>query len=178
MTQHDHYDDDHERPVRAGVFAQVEHAEDAVHKLLDAGIPKDHISVICSDESVKQHFGEIPEHDAIDETNKSRTAEFGIAGGALGAVVSVAGVLTTGGVGIAVIGPILGGAIAGSLIGLFVGRGVEEELARFYDQAVGRGDILVAVTFHEDESGHSESLKRAETILEKEGIKPISLEED
>lgn len=167
----------HHKPIRAGIFASVDHAEDAVRKLLDAGFDANEISVVCSEEVKHGHFQSLDPEDEEPESKRSVVAKAGFAGGALGALVSLSGVVTTGGIAIAVAGPILLGGITGTLLGLLVGQGVEDELARFYDQSVGKGDILVAVDIVEDDEQQVERLALASQILNESGTKPFPLEE-
>jgi len=166
----------HQKPIRAGVFADVEKAETAVRRLLDSGFQKDQITVICSDESKERHFGPFRHEDGIDHVDQPAAAKTGALGGLLGGLISLAGVATTGGVGIVAVGPVLGGSVAGTLVGLFIGRGVEDELARFYDQAVTKGNLLVAVEIH-DPDHHEDRLKEAARILREAGCEPFALEE-
>ena len=54
-------------------------------------------------------------------------------------------------------------------------RGVEKELANYYDQAVERGQILVAAEQHDPQS--KATLERAAQILANHGVEPLSLRE-
>ncbi len=64
-------------------------------------------------------------------------------------------------------------ALVGSFTGTMVARGFEKEIADFYEQAVQRGKILIAV---EDHGPHSaERLAEAERILSSEGANPLPL---
>jgi hypothetical protein len=70
---------------------------------------------------------------------------------------------------------LLGGGIAGTLLGALMARGVENEVARFYDQAVARGQILVAV--HSDDS-NAETIETARRAFRRAGALPFELPED
>lgn len=164
------------RPIRAGVFVSMDHAENAVRQLLNAGFQKDQITVICSDKSKERHFGSLHHHDGLTEVDHPGTAKSGIVGGLLGGLMTLAGVATTGGLGIVAVGPVLGGSIAGTLLGIFVGRGVEDELARFYDQAVTKGNLLVAVEV-DDPDNHADQLAKAAKLLKESGAEPFALDE-
>jgi hypothetical protein len=71
------------------------------------------------------------------------------------------------------------GGIAGGLVGAMMTRGVEKELANFYQQAVVDGQILVAVEEHSNTQRNSNvnwpSLPSAARILADAGAKPILL---
>ena len=56
---------------------------------------------------------------------------------------------STGGLGLLVFGPMFlssacAGALVGGLVGAMTTRGIEKEIANYYDQAVVQGKILVA----------------------------------
>jgi len=166
-----------QRPIRVGVFRDVAQADKAVERLLEAGFGKDQISVVCSDKAVEAHFRAF-EHQ---EPAGTFTPQAAIAGGTIGAVL---GGLTTAAIGVATggigllatagIGLGAGGA-AGSFVGAMMTRGVEKELANFYDQAVVDGQILVAA--EADGSNVPASLNKAERILADAGATPVPLPE-
>jgi hypothetical protein len=161
--------------IAAGVFSNVSHADQAVRNLLNAGFTTEQITVICSDEARQRHFRAFEQEKRLEDTAVGDPLKGGLIGGALGGLVSLAGIVATGGVGIVAVGPLLGGGIAGSLLGLLAGQGVENEKARFYDQAVAKGQILVAV---EDKTDLSDTrLAQAEALLAKAGAEPIELHE-
>ena len=69
-------------------------------------------------------------------------------GGLLGGLAAVVGIAVTGGMGLFAVGPLLGatatGGVAGAFVGAMLTRGFEPEIANFYDQALQKGQILVA----------------------------------
>lgn len=70
------------KPIRAGIFASVEHAEDAIRKLLDAGFDANEISVVCSEEVKLGHFEALHLEDEESESKRSVVVNAGFAGGA------------------------------------------------------------------------------------------------
>lgn len=166
-----------DRTVEVGVFATVEEAERAVMGLLDAGFDKEQITVICSDESKERYFTEF-EHQEPAGTFTSAAA---LAGGAIGALLGglpVIGVaIATGSVVLWVAGPALAGAfgLAGGLVGAMATRGIEKEIANYYQQAVLDGQILVAV----EAKGPNRvpRLEEAARIFSAIGAMPLSLPE-
>jgi len=94
----------------------------------------------------------------------------------VGTLIGLGGT-TAAGLTILGIGPLLaGGAVAGGLIGAMETRGHEGALADFYDQALTRGKLLVAV---EDEgTDHAARLARADQIFRQAGAAPIPLESE
>jgi hypothetical protein len=165
-----------DRPIRVGVFRTVGQADQAVDGLLAAGFTRDQITVMCSDKHVERHFQEF-EHQKPAGTNTPAAAAAGsVIGAAVGGVAAVAGLVTTGGVAVLAAGGIAAwaGGVVGGLIGAMMTRGVEKELADFYDQALTEGKILVAA---EDESGNQARLNEAERIIAAAGAEPMPLPE-
>lgn len=165
-----------ERPVRAGLFATLQGADTAVRELLNAGFTKEEITVVCSDQHKERHFREFEHQDPAG----TYTPKAALAGGAIGAVLgglaAVAGFAGTGGAALLVAGGISfwTGGVFGGLVGAMMSRGVEKELANYYDQSVQRGMILVAV---EDKSADHARLASAERVLKIAGAEPVALPE-
>ncbi|MEX0713629.1 MAG: hypothetical protein WD278_14825, partial [Pirellulales bacterium] len=67
------------------------------------------------------------------------------------------------------------GGVVGGLVGAMMTRGVEKELADYYDQAVLKGRILVAAEVAGDEE--NASLAEAERVFREAGAEPVSLPE-
>ena len=165
------------RPIEAGVFNTVDSARKAVLGLLAAGFTQEQITVVCSNETKEQYFSEF-DHQQPAGTH---TATAAITGGTIGAVLGgltvIAAAVATGGVALWAAGPITAwaGGVAGGLVGAMMSRGVEKELANFYQQAVVSGQILVAA---EDEGPEGPPrLAKAAEIFAAAGAQPISLEE-
>jgi outer membrane lipoprotein SlyB len=166
------------RPIRAGIFSNVEKAEEAIDRLLAAGFVKDQITVVTSDEGMRRHFNNVK----LQEPAGAHTEEAVVIGSSFGAALGAIGI---GAVGVALGGvPLLVvagtyGLVAGGVVGGFVGamltRGIENEVANFYDQEVADGNLLVAVEV--DELDAKLSLWDAERILAEAGAKPLPLPE-
>lgn len=166
-----------ERPFRVGIFPTVEGADKAVKALLAAGFTTEQITVICSDPVKERHFQQY-EHEEPAGTFTPLAAATGSAIGAIvGGVASVAAMAATGGIGIFVAGPLFAGtgAIVGGLVGAMSTRGVEKEIANYYDQAVVAGKLLVAAEVHERNPG--QKLAAAERALREAGSEPLPLPE-
>ncbi len=164
-------------PLEVGVFDTVENARQAVAALLAAGFTREHITVICSDETKEKYFSEF-EHQQPAGTATPKAA---IAGGTIGALLGgltiVASAMATGGLSLWAAGPITMwfGGVAGGLVGAMMTRGVEKELANFYQQAVLEGQILVAA---EDQSAENTAkLAKAAKILAEAGALPLPMQE-
>jgi outer membrane lipoprotein SlyB len=158
-------------PVRVGVFDTVRLADRAVGTLIAAGFAQEQISVICP-----QCHGPIREGVRAEEPAGAHTPGAAAAGGAIGAVLGgltgIAG-LASGGAALLVAGPLLGaaaGAVSGGFIGAMLTRGFEPEIADYYDQALQKGKVLVAV-----EDDDERRLAEAERVLAQAGAEPVSL---
>lgn len=159
--------------VEVGVFQSLNAADAAVAELVEAGFPKASITVICPTCSV-QHF----EGTHQQEPAGSHTPKAIATGGAIGVLLgglTAAAITATGGLALLVVGPLLGGAAAGGVVGSLIGammtRGLEPEVADFYDQALQKGQILVAV-----EAPDGSALEQtALAIFERRGSEAVQL---
>jgi hypothetical protein len=166
-----------ELSFRVGVFDTIPDADRAVHALLNGGFTKEQITVVCSDK-YKEHFFKAYEHqDPAGSTTVEKAAWGGAIGASLGGLATLAGVVATGGIGLLFGGAILAGmgGVTGGLIGAMMSRGVEKELANYYDQSVVAGKILVAAEDHSP--AEPERLALAEKLLSEAGANPIPLAE-
>lgn len=164
-------------PLRIGVFDSVGAVDDAVNHLLDAGFGVDQITVVCSDKAREKHFAAF-EHQKISGAHTGgAVAAGGVVGGILGGLTALTGIFATGGLGLLATGAILaaGGGVTGTFVGAMLTRGVERELADYYDQAVVHGKFLVAAEARGP--GSAEQLALASRILENAGAEPAALPE-
>jgi hypothetical protein len=165
------------RDVEVGVFDTVEQAESAVRGLMAAGFSKERITVVCSDANKEQYFREF-EHQEPAGTFTPQAALAGAAVGALlGGVPVIGAAVATGSLLLWVAGPAAaaGLGIAGGLVGAMSSRGLEKEIANYYQQAVAKGAILVAA-----ETGgadRQQALKSAAEVFRRLGAKPLPLPE-
>ncbi|MEX2142655.1 MAG: general stress protein [Pirellulales bacterium] len=169
-----------ERPLRVGVFGTVAEADRAVENLIGAGFTKDDITVVCSDAAVERHFQEFQKQEPAGTFTPAAAASGGAIGAVLGGLAAVAGGVATGGIGLVATAGIAAwaGGIFGGLVGAMMSRGVEKELANYYQQAVIDGDILVAVEVDEDSSATPRrDLACASQALAEAGAKPLKLRE-
>lgn len=165
------------RPIRIGVFSTVASAEQAVADLLDAGFTTREITVLCSAEAKEAHFRQFSHQQPAGTFTPAATATGGMLGAALGGMAVLAGAAATGGVGLLAAGGTAAwaGGIVGGLVGAMLTRGVEKELANFYDQSVTAGKILVAAEHHGDDE--PQWLAMASRILHEAGAEPVALPE-
>jgi hypothetical protein len=163
-------------PIRAGVFADLRAAERSVAALLEVGFSAEEITVICSDETKERHFREFEHQHPAGKHTPLAAAAGGALGASLGGVTLAAG-LATGGVPLIIVGGagMMTGGLLGGFLGAMLTRGVEKEVANFYDQEVTDGNLLVAVECHRPDA--EVLLVRAEHILSEAGAEPLPLPE-
>lgn len=161
--------------VEVGVFDSVSSAKCAVDRLHQCGFTVEEITVVCSDETKERWFKEF-DHQQPAGTH---TAKSSLVGGAVGATLGTLAVLgsavATGSIALWAAGPIFAwtGGVAGGLVGAMMTRGIEKELANYYQQAVVEGDILVAVAA--TASANAKELASAAQVFADCGAKPLSL---
>lgn len=166
-----------ERPIRVGVYSTIRTADCAVDHLLKAGFTDREISVVCSDEAIEKHFHQFEHEQPAGAHTATAVAVGGAIGAALGGLTVLAGAVTTAGLALLAAGGLAAwtGGIVGGLVGAMMTRGLEPELANYYDQAVTEGKILVAAEDHTN--ARRERLERAERILSECGAEPVALNE-
>lgn len=167
------------RPLRVGVFDSVENVRTAVTGLLAAGFTSDQITVVCSDEQKIAAFQQFEHQHPAGTSTPLLASAGGVIGATVSGIAALGGAMASGGdPGLLMASGGLAtwtGGIVGGLVGAMMSRGVEKELANYYDQAVQDGKIVVAA---EDTSEHSaEHLHEAERILAEAGSEPLALPE-
>jgi hypothetical protein len=161
----------------AGVFDEVDSARQAVYGLLAAGFTKDQINVVCSDDTKERYFREFEHQEPAGTYTPTAAIAGGTIGAALGGLAVVVSAAATGSLALWAAGPISAwaGGVAGGLVGAMMTRGVEKEIANFYQQAVVGGQILVAA--EDDRPDNERSLAKAAEVLRQAGAKPLPLPE-
>ena len=156
-------------PVRAAVFRKAREADFAAAELVRAGFAKDHITVVCS--SDRGH-----RFDGFDRRDPVGAHMLGVVLGGSAVGVALGGLAAIAGMELFLIGSLLVGigALAGGFVGAMLSRGVEREATNYYDQAVRKGDILVAVEC-DPGSDQRERLALAERLLARAGARPLPL---
>lgn len=167
-----------EQRVEVGVFDTVDNARQAVRGLRDVGFSTEQITVVCSDDTKERYFREFDHQQPAGTHTPSATIAGGTIGALLGGLSVVAAAAGTGSLALWAAGPITAwaGGVAGGLVGAMMTRGVERELANFYQQAVLEGQILVAAE-QDQHDRVGPNLDVAARILADAGAKPINLPE-
>lgn len=137
-----------------GLFDNASDAQQAVNDLEAAGISRNNISIVASQQAVGGASGSTAAETAGGAAGGAMT------GGILGALAGAALIALPGGP-ILAAGPLLAGALtgagvgaaAGGLVGALAGAGVPEDEARYYDEGVRRGGTLVTVSAQDNDAG-------------------------
>jgi hypothetical protein len=163
--------------LEVGIFDTVDQARSAVQRLLASGLSRDQITVVCSDETKERYFREFEHQHPAGTFTPTATIAGGTIGALLGGLTVVASAIATGSLALWAAGPITAwaGGVAGGLVGAMMTRGVEKELANFYQQAVVAGQILVAAEDHGPD--RTRTLAAAARILADSGAQPLPLPE-
>src|ERR1041384_5601917 len=115
-----------------GLFNSRSSAEHAVEDLVAKGWSRDDISLLMSDATQGREFGL-----AMATKAPEGAATGGTIGGGLGAMAAGPVVATRAGLG--------AGAAAGGVTGALIGLGIPEHEARFFNEELEHGGILIGV---------------------------------
>jgi len=143
-----------------GLFRARSSAEHAIEDLVAHGWSRDDISLLMSDATQGREFGL-----AMATKAPEGAAAGGTIGGVIGAIAAglvATGVLAVPGLGLMAAGPIVAtlaglgaGAAAGGLTGALLGLGLPEHEAKFYNEQIEQGGILVGVYTHDDRAAQA-----------------------
>jgi hypothetical protein len=138
-----------------GMFNSRDKAEQASEELMKAGFSAEDISILMSETTQGREFG-------IKKATKA--PEGAVAGAAIGGVLgaiaaglAAVGTIAVPGLALVAAGPIVAalsglgaGAATGGLTGALIGLGMPEHEAKFMNEEIERGGILVGVYSHKD----------------------------
>lgn len=156
-----------------GVYENSAAAHTAVSRLEAAGFPSGDISILTSESTGRKAFAV----NTGSKVGEGAAIGAGVGGAilALAAGLSAVGVVASGGLGLLAAGPIVAalagagaGAAAGGLVGGLIGLGVPEHEAKYYEDVISKGGVLVGVKAEGDRRAV------ARTVLEETGAKTIS----
>lgn len=166
-------------PIRAAVFNRVKDVDRAIDRLLRFSFRADQLTVVTSEETIKQHFADF-QHEQPGGTNAPLGA---IAGSTIGAALlggmTLLTLSLTPGVGLAVAAGWSAGAggVIGGFVGAMASRGTEKETSEFYAQSLLPGQILLAVECHEQDGDPEANLAVAEQVFEEMHRESVALPE-
>lgn len=162
-----------EPAIHAAVFDTVSETRAVVERLRAAGIPTDEISVLCSDDAKERYFREYEHEEPAGAHASEAVSTGGAIGLGLGGAAVLTGLVTAGGTAIFAVGAFAGLAIAGTFASLMMTRGAEKELSDYYDQALSRGKLLVAV-----ESESPERRAAVDRIFQEAKAVPLAIDRE
>ena len=155
-----------------GVFDNATEAQQALERMISAGMDRDQISIVGRDSDHESEPHSIKEHTSGAGKGAGIGAALGGVGGLIAGIAGLAipgiGPVLAAGPIAAAIGGALGGAglgaAAGGLIGALTEMGVPEDEARHYEGQVREGKFLVTVRADDDDEAD-----RAEDIMRSQG---------
>jgi uncharacterized protein (TIGR02271 family) len=177
-----------------GLFHERRQAEQAINELKDAGFREDQIGVLMQDPQSQKGLAEST-GTKVSESAASGAIGGGVAGGVLGLLAGI-GALAIPGVGPIIAGGALAstlagagiGAAAGGLLGALVGMGIPEEDARYFEEGLRAGGVLVTVdagtraqearVILEDRGADLDASRRMRTAATGEGQQRLELREE
>jgi hypothetical protein len=149
-----------------GLFKTRSNAQRAVDSLVDYGFARDDISLLMSDATRGREFA-IKMASKAPEGAAAGATIGGVLGAVAGGLVSL-GIVVVPGVALVAVGPVVAalaglgaGAAAGGATGALIGLGIPEHEARFYNEAIEKGGILLGVYTHNDRADQARKLIEA-----------------
>jgi hypothetical protein len=134
----------------AGVFASIADAEKVARQMEGFGIPRQDINIVAGNDA-HRHDEYLKKAKSGSEGTASAAASAASFGGGVGILAGLAALIIPG------VGPIIAGgalatvltglgigAAAGGLVGAFVNMGISHDEAGLYEEAVRRGNIVLA----------------------------------
>ena len=132
-----------------GIFDTHEQAERAIYRLIDAGIPPEHISIVAKGLEVRE---QLQGFVTTGEVARDAASVGAWTGGLFGLLAGAAFLWVPGLGPLVVLGPLAGAALGaleggaiGGLLGAILGRQVEQERVPKYQAAIQGGKFLVTV---------------------------------
>jgi len=165
-----------ETPTRAVLLDKVIAAEQIVQDLLDAGLPRDRITVVSDTAEIRRRFSSVHTQPPAGRLMAKWIVMGAITGLVLGGVLSmVLGVMNSDDQPRMLMGALipLAAALVGGFVGAMMTRGTESEPANFHDQAALPDKTLVAVELHPEDP--TTWIALAERVMRRHGADPLPL---
>lgn len=160
--------------VITGIFDSASAAARAVGTLEARGVHAADISLVTSERVGRESFT-VDKHSKLAE-GAAAGAGIGGAVGALAAGLTLVGAVASGGAGLLVAGPLVAalagagaGAAAGSVVGGLVGLAIPEHELKFYEEALERGGVVVAVSCE-----NADTASMVKDVLKERGATKVS----
>lgn len=149
----------------SAIYKDHRAAQNVVSKLESAGYRRSDISLLVSENGVTT------DNISLKETTKAPegAAIGGVTGTAAGAILggltAVGTITATGGIGLLAAGPLVGaltgagvGGPIGGLVGSLIGYGMPETEAKYVDEYIGKGNVMLGITY--DDAKEEQELKK------------------
>jgi len=144
-----------------GLFNDRESAERAYTSAKNRGYTHDDVNVLMSDKTRDTWFADHKETELGSKALEGAGAGSAI-GGTLGAIIGGIAAIGTNvvlpGLGLIVAGPLAAalagagaGGLTGGLVGALIGSGIPEERAKYYDEGIRKGGMVMGVNPRTDE---------------------------
>lgn len=144
------------KPMLSGLFRDRESAERAYNTLRNRGYTDDDINVIMSDEARDRWFAEDDYSSELGSKTLEGAGAGSATGGTLGAIIGGIAAIGTNvmlpGLGLVASGPLAAalagagaGGLTGGLVGALIGSGIPEERAKYYDEGIRNGGVVIGV---------------------------------
>ena len=154
-----------------GLFSARESAEQAIHRLMAAGVDRDSISIAMKDAREATALSEATGANDLSAEGATAGAVSGAGVGALVGIALVGSTILLPGLGTFLIGgPIAAaltgagiGAASGGLVGGLIGAGIPEDEAEHYSAGIEQGGIFVSANVAEGQ------VAEARRIFDEEG---------
>jgi hypothetical protein len=140
-----------------GLFNDRESAEKAYGSVRDRGYTDDDVNLLMTDKTRNTWFGDKTDVDTDLGSKALEGAGAGSAiGGTLGAIIGGIAAIGTNvvlpGLGLVVAGPLVAalagagaGGFTGGLVGALIGSGIPEDRAKYYDEGIRKGGMVMGV---------------------------------
>lgn len=158
-----------QRQFRVGLYSNLQHADNAVTKLLAAGIPKEQITVAATNSAFRDHFPEYNRDRDSQPVVSGEVASGATLGATFGGLAAISLGIASGAVPLIIAGAagMAGGSTMGGFLGAMLSKDVENDFSNLYHDDLAQGKILVAVVSSGPDS--AEKLALAEGVFAETG---------
>ena len=138
------------------IFENENDAREALYSLEHKGYTRDEITLLMSQKTFDAKHMKFMTQTKVPEGAAVGAGLGGLAGALAGALVAVGSATLTGGVGLFAAGPIVAalagagvGTAAGGMIGSLLALGFSEKQARYIDEKLSDGHVVVDIILHD-----------------------------
>ncbi len=136
----------------SAIFPNYKTAAQAMEALRMRGFSDSDFSILAAENSATKEI-KVEENTKAPEGASIGASIGGVIGATVAGLTAVGTITATGGLGLLAAGPVVAafagagaGGVAGGLLGGLIGLGIPETEARFIDEKVGKGYVMLGVT--------------------------------